>query len=196
MVSKGANTRNSILARAMVLSSEVGLDGVTIGRLAEDLSLSKSGLFAHFASKEALQVQIIEHATESFTSLVIEPSLKHPRGLARLQALFEAWKTWPSKCGLKGCFFVPATIELDDKPGPARDTLVKQQRAWLSFLAHAFALAVEQGELKADTDTAQCAIEVYGMYLAFHVNKRLLRNRAAEAQVTTAYQALIERHRR
>jgi AcrR family transcriptional regulator len=196
MLSKGLTTKNSILDRAMVLSSEVGLDGVTIGRLAEDLSLSKSGLFAHFSSKEALQVQIIERAAQTFTSLVIEPSLKHPRGLARLEALLKAWKTWPDKCGLKGCFFVPATVELDDKPGPARDILVRQQRDWISFLAHAFSLAVQQGELRADTDTAQCAIEVYGMYLAYHFNKRLLKNRAAESQLTAAYQALIVRHRR
>ena len=123
---KGELTRQSIVEHAAGLASRIGLGGITIGALAGDLDLSKSGLFAHFRSKEALQLQVLEHAAARFTELVIRPALAAPRGEPRLRALFDRWRRWPEASGLPGgCLFVQAAVELDDQPGPARDQLVQ-----------------------------------------------------------------------
>ena len=133
---KGDITRQAILDRATAVASQAGLEGLTIGKLAEELELSKSGLFAHFGSKESLQVAVLENAAEHFVEIVVKPALKAPRGEPRLRALFEHWSLWPKKSRLPGgCVFVAAGVELDDRPGPARDTLVKQQRDFLSLIA-------------------------------------------------------------
>ena len=127
---KGDQTRDAILERAVRLASQVGLEGLTIGRLAGALDLSKSGLFAHFASKETLQVQTLERAAERFVEVVLRPALAEPRGEPRLRALFERWLRWPQEVSQPGgCIFVQAAVELDDRPGPARDRLVALQAA-------------------------------------------------------------------
>src|SRR5687767_9089309 len=135
---KGELTHRAILEHAVGLASRLGLEGLTIGRLAEDLELSKSGLFAHFQSKEALQVEVLRHAGERFVEEVIRPALKAPRGEARLKALFTRWLEWARGKSLPGgCLFVAAATELDDKEGPVRDELVRTQRQWVGFLAGA-----------------------------------------------------------
>src|SRR5712691_7251134 len=118
---KGANTRHAILTHATGLASQVGLTGLTIGALADHLRLSKSGLFAHFRSKEALQIQVLEHAAASFVEAVVRPALPLPRGEPRMRALFERWLEWDQSGALPGgCVFVAAATELDDRPGPVR----------------------------------------------------------------------------
>src|SRR5262249_1659401 len=153
----------------------------TIGRLADDLSLSKSGLFAHFKSKEALEVQVLEHAKERFVETVIRPALRAPRGVRRIRALFDGWRVWPKVSKLRGgCFFVQAAAELDDRPGPARDVLVQQQKDWLDTIATVVRTGVSEGELRADTDCEQVAFEIYGILLVFHTTARLLGDPAGE----------------
>ena len=123
---KGEATRQGILRHAVRLGSRIGLSGLTIGRLADDLRLSKSGVFSHFRSKEALQKETIRFAASIFRESVIRPALREPRGEARVRALFERWLEWPKRDPLRGgCFFVAAASELDDRPGTLRDLLVE-----------------------------------------------------------------------
>jgi len=195
-MSKGQATRDTILRHATGLASQVGLGGLTIGRLADDLDLSKSGLFAHFRSKEALQASVLEHAAERFTELVVRPALKAPRGEPRLRAIFDRWQRWPKESGAAGgCLFVQAAVELDDQPGPARDLLVAQQRAWLELIAGVARSGVEAGQLRKDLDAGQLAQELFGIMLAWHHATRLLRDPRAGARARAAFEALLARSR-
>src|ERR1044071_5174575 len=116
---KGEITRHAILEHAATLATKLGLEGLTIGRLADDLGLSKSGLFAHFQSKESLQLAVVDFAAERFVEYAVKPSFSADRGEPRVRALFENWLSWPKRSGLAaGCFFVAASAELDDRPGP------------------------------------------------------------------------------
>src|SRR5688572_23134710 len=174
---KGELTRRSILDHAVGLASQVGLEGLTIGRLSDELELSKSGLFAHFRSKEALQVDVLRHAGERFVQAVVRPALKAPRGEPRLRALFDGWLEWARGRAMPGgCLFVAAATEFDDKAGPVREQLVRSQREWLDFMAGAVRLAVEQGHFRRDTDTVQFAHDLYGVMLAWNHAARLLRD--------------------
>src|SRR5262249_47874921 len=154
---------------AASLATKVGLEGLTIGRLAEDLGLSKSGLFAHFQSKEALQLAVVEYAAERFIDAAVKPSFTAPRGEPRIRALFEDWLSWPKRSGLTGgCFFVAASVELDDRPGPVRERLVHLQRDWLDTIGQAVRIAIAEGHFRKDVDPAQFAYEMYGLMLITH----------------------------
>jgi AcrR family transcriptional regulator len=187
---KGETTKQAILDRATGLASQVGLSGLTIGHLADDLALSKSGLFAHFNSKEALQVQVLEHAAASFVELVVRPALALPRGVPRLRALFERWLAWDAALP-GGCVFAAAAAELDDRPGPVRDRLVELQRQWVDVLTTSFRKAVEEGHVARDADPAQFAQDLHGIMLAWHHHTRLLGDGAAAARARRAFEALL-----
>jgi AcrR family transcriptional regulator len=190
---KGERTRATILDRATGLASQVGLTGLTIGVLADELKLSKSGLFAHFRSKEALQIQVLEHAAARFAEIVVRPALQAPRGVPRMQALFERWTHWERDVALPGgCIFVAATAELDDRPGPVRDRLVALQRDWLTVLALSFRKGVEEGAFRTDADPAQFAQDMYGIMLSFHFHKRLMGDRKAAPRARRAFERLLE----
>jgi AcrR family transcriptional regulator len=192
-VGKGEQTREAILDRAMAVASESGLAGLTIGGLAEALDLSKSGLFAHFGSKEALQVQTLDRAAERFVDAVMRPALAAPRGEPRVRALFERWLRWPEVVPQPGgCIFVAAAAELDDRPGPARDRLVQLQRDWLEALATAFRQAQREGHLRADVQADQLAFELLGIMLSYHHVHRLLADREASARVRRAFERLLD----
>jgi AcrR family transcriptional regulator len=188
---KGELTRHAILEKASSLASRVGLDGVTIGRLAEDLDLSKSGLFAHFQSKEALQQQVLQFASERFVEAVVRPALSAPRGEPRVRALFEGWLRWAHTGAARaGCVFVAAATELDDQPGPVRDRLVRLQRDWLGFIAGAYRLAVSEGHFR-DGEAEQFAHDLYGVMLAYHHAARLMRDPHAGQRARNAFEALL-----
>ena len=189
---KGDLTRNAILEHAAALASQVGLEGLSIGRLAQDLELSKSGLFAHFHSKETLQIKVLEHAAAVFVERVIRPALAAPRGEPRVRALFERWLVWPQKNGLPGgCFFVAAATELDDRPGPVRDVLVQQQRDWLDTIATVVRTAIAEGHFRPEVDPEQFAHDLYGVMLAYHHAVRLLDDPRAEQRARTAFESLV-----
>jgi AcrR family transcriptional regulator len=195
-VRKGEQTRGAILERAISLASELGLNGVTIGRLAEELDLSKSGLFAHFESKDALLVQMLERAAERFAEVVIQPALAMPRGEPRVRALFQRWLGWPQAVRQPGgCLFVAAAVELDDRPGPARDRLVQLQRDWLRTLATATRLAQNEGHFREDLDPEQFAFELQAILLGFHHSSRLLRDPKATERANRAFEQLLVRAR-
>lgn len=193
---KGEATRQAILDRAVALARQVGLEQLTIGRLADDLALSKSGLFAHFQSKEALQVQVLEAAGAQFVELVLKPVLARPRGEPRVQAIFEQWLTWeggPQSAG--GCLFVQASAELDDREGAARDRLVRLQREWLRSIATTVRGAIQEGHFHGQVDPDQFAYDLNGIILAYHHAARLLRDASADARARRAFDTLLEQSR-
>jgi AcrR family transcriptional regulator len=189
-------TRQAIVNRAMALASRVGLDGLSIGGLAADLGLSKSGLFAHFRSKQALQLQVLEEAAARLAELVVEPALRAPRGEPRIHKIFELWQAWPERGELTGgCVFVAAAVELDDQPGPVRNRLVQQQRDWVDTLSNLARTAVAEGHFRPDVDAEQVAFDLCGIMLAYHQWSRLLHDPAAERRAQAAFDALLARCR-
>ena len=193
-MSKGERTKTAILDHATGLASQVGLTGLTIGVLADDLELSKSGLFAHFQSKEALQIDVLNHAARRFSDMVVRPALQEPRGAPRLRALFERWLNWENDIALPGgCIFVAATTELDDRPGLVRDRLVELQRDWIDTLRISFRKGIEAGLFHADADAEQFAQDMYGIMLALHFHRRLMRDRDADTRARRAFDALLDR---
>lgn len=192
-MSKGDDTKQTILTYAAGLASQVGLTGLTIGALAEDLQLSKSGLFAHFRSKETLQVKVLDYAATHFTDAVVRPALKAPRGLPRMRALFEHWVGWEKAESLPGgCVFVAAASELDDRPGLVRDRLVQLQREWLDVIATSLRKGIEAGAFRRDADPDQFAQDMYGIMLALHHHARLMGDLNAEKRARRAFETLLE----
>lgn len=189
MATKGDETRQGILAKAFELSTVGGLAGLTIGRLAEHTGLSKSGLFAHFGSKEALEVAVVEEASRQFVHDVLVPALAKPRGEPRLHALFDNWLAWGKRPG--GCFFVAASAELDDRPGPARDALARANKDWLDELATAARIAQSEGHFRADIDPHQFAFEAYSIMLGSHFFYRFVRDPAAIERTRRAFADLV-----
>ena len=196
MSSKGQETRERILGRAMRLASSEGLRAITIGELARDLDLSKSGLFAHFQSKERLQVAVLEHTAEQFVQTVLGPALKMPRGEPRVRAICNNWLSWALSDDLPGgCVFIGAGAEFDDQPGQVRERLAQLQTMWFEFIAKAARLAVDEGHFKADLDPRQFAYELQGIFLEFHHTHRLLRFHDAELRARQAVESIIARSR-
>jgi AcrR family transcriptional regulator len=193
-VRKGETTRQAILEHATALASKVGLEGLSIGGLAEDLELSKSGLFAHFQSKEALQLQVVDHAARRFVDAVVRPALTAPRGEPRVRAVFERWMEWPRLPG--GCFFVSAISEFDDRPGLVRDRLVQLQKDWLETIANTVRTAIAEGHFHADADPEQFAHDLYGVMLGYHHAARLLGDPRATERARRAFEALLRAARR
>jgi len=189
---KGDLTRQAIVEHAARMASRVGLDGLTIGALADDLELSKSGLFAHFHSKEALQLQVLEFGIERFVDVVVKPALAAPRGEKRVRALFERWMDWPKTSGLSGCMFVALSTELDDQPGPVRERLVQSQKDWLDVIANSVRSGVTDGAFRADVDPEQFAQELYGIMLANHHAVRLLRDKSGLDRTRRAFERLLD----
>jgi AcrR family transcriptional regulator len=196
-MSKGAVTRQMILEHATGIASQVGLEGLSIGRLAEDLDLSKSGLFAHFQSKEQLQLKVLEFAAQRFIDTVVRPALGAPRGEPRIRTFFDRWLHWPKESRLPGgCFFVAAAVELDDQPGPVRDRLVELQKDWLDVLANTVRSAVAEKHFRDDVDPEQFAHDLYGVMLAGHHASRLLRDPKAGQRTRNAFETLLTNARR
>ena len=197
-MAKGEETRQAILTRAFELANVIGVSGLSIGRLAEATGLSKSGLFAHFGSKEALEVAVVEEAGRQFVQDVMVPALREPRGAPRVRALFERWQEWGERPG--GCFFVGASAELDDRPGPPRDALVQACKDWIDAIATAARIAITEGHFRDDTDPEQFAFELYGIMMSNHTFGRFLKEPDARKRARAAFDRLLasvtsKRHR-
>jgi AcrR family transcriptional regulator len=193
-VSKGEETRAAILDRAVDLASRIGLEGLSIGGLASETGLSKSGLFAHFESKQNLQLEVLRTSADRFVEHVLAPALRKARGIPRIRALFENWLAW-SHSMAGGCFFVGAANELDDRPGPLRDQLVSYQRDWIGSLAMAARIAVEERQFRRDLDTIQFAYDFYSILLAYHHSSRLMSDRDAGERARRSFERLLESSR-
>jgi AcrR family transcriptional regulator len=193
--SKGEQTRTAILDAALAIASKLGLEGLTIGSLADATGMSKSGLFAHFGSREELQLAVLEHAAQKYGEIVFMPALKVARGVPRLRALFERWLDWTIESGLPGgCIMISAAAEYDDRPGPIRDAVIANQRRGSAISEKAVRLAIEEGHLRADTDPEQIAFEMLGIVLANHNHRRLLGDKEARKRALTAFDELVARH--
>jgi AcrR family transcriptional regulator len=189
---KGEHTRAAILDAALAQASEGGFESLTIGSLAERAGFSKSGLFAHFGSREELQVAAIEAAGARFTETVFLPALKARRGLPRLRALFDQWLDWAARSGLThGCPMQAAAVEFDDRPGPVRDAVVEHFARLERELGRAVELAVGQGHLRADLDVGQFVFDMMGVIFAYHHSARLLKASEAESRARAAFERLV-----
>jgi len=192
---KGERTRAAILDEALRIVSKAGLDSVTIGSLAEATAMSKSGLFAHFGSREELLLAVLDHGQDQFTKVVFKPAMDHPRGIPRLRAMFVNWLDWTESAELPGgCPMIGGATEFDDKPGPIRDMLAAGQRTWIETLKRGVRQAIEQGQLAAGTDPEQIAFEMFGIALVVHHHRRLLGYSKARARALAALESLFERH--
>jgi AcrR family transcriptional regulator len=197
-VSKGEATRAAILETATGLAVRVGLEGLSIGALAQALGMSKSGVFAHFKSKEALQVAVLDDAADRFVEAVVRPALRAPRGEPRLRALFEAWIGWFESRHARGdgCPFTVASFELDERAGPPRDRLFAQQRDLLELTAGVARVGVAEGHFREDLDPEQLAFELHAIILEYHHAVRLMGDAKAPTRVRTAFERLVADARR
>jgi AcrR family transcriptional regulator len=193
-VHKGQQTRASILDAALALASQKGLEGLSIGTLAELTSMSKSGVFAHFGSREDLQIAVIREYNARFEEEVFIPSISEARGLPRLLAMFERWIKRVSVEIDSGCIYISGAVEFDDRPGPVRDELAAMVRTWQSSLLRSILMACDEGHLRADTDPQQILFELHGLILALHHDARFLRHPGAVERARAGFARLIQNH--
>ena len=188
---KGQQTRAAILDAALGLASSMGLEGLSIGALAEVTQMSKSGVFAHFGSREELQISVIREYHARFEEEVFFPAVREARGLPRLRALYERWIKRVSVEIDSGCIYISGAVEFDDRPGPVRDALATMVRAWHAALEKAIRLSIEEGHLRADTDPLQMLFEIHGMILAVHHDARFLKLPGAIDRARNAFERVI-----
>ncbi|HEX4791054.1 MAG TPA: TetR/AcrR family transcriptional regulator [Actinospica sp.] len=187
---KGEQTRLTVLAQAADLAARQGLSTLTIGDLAARAQLSKSGLFAHFRSKEALQLAVLAYARDKFTDEVIRPATRTPRGEPRVRALFEHWLEVSRRTNAE-CLFVSASAEYDDQPGPVRDQLVRDHRDCAESVAQMFRTGIAEGDFREDAEPEQFAFELHGIMLGFFHAHRLLGDPKADERARRAFEAVL-----
>ena len=188
---KGQQTRAAILDAALNLASHTGLEGLSIGALADVTRMSKSGVFAHFGSREELQISVIREYHLRFEEEVFRPAMSLARGLPRLRALFERWVKRVSVELDSGCIYISGAVEFDDRPGPVRDALVEMVAAWQEALGKAIALAVSEGHLREDTDARQMLFDMHGLILALHHDARFLRTPGTLDRVRVSFDRVV-----
>lgn len=188
---KGQQTRATILDAALALASSMGLEGLSIGALAEVTQMSKSGVFAHFGSREELQISVIREYHQKFEEEIFFPAIREDRGLPRLRALFERWVRRVSVEIDSGCIYISGAVEFDDRPGPVRDALASMVRAWHSALERAIRMGIEEGHLRPDTDALQMLFEIHGLILALHHDARFLRLPGATERARRAFDRIV-----
>jgi AcrR family transcriptional regulator len=194
MLKRQPNTGKKLLEHGLTLISQEGLAGVTLGRLALQVGMSKSGVFAHFSSKTDVQIALLEHTAQFVALRVIEPALQQPAGLPTLRALVQNWFGWSGRAGLAGgCPIAAAMFELDDVESPVRDKVQQMEAAWRSMLGQLVADAIAARHLRADLDVEQFVWELCGIYLSHHVSTRFVRDAQADVRGQTAWQALLDR---
>jgi AcrR family transcriptional regulator len=191
---KGEQTRSAIVAAALELAARDGLEGLTIGALAERMTMSKSGVFAHFGSREELQINVLKEYERRFVDEVLRPSLASPRGLPRLQQILQLWIERTAIEATRGCIWVSSATEYDDRPGAVRDELVAMVGRWKRELGRAIQQAIEAGALAAGTDPGELIFELYGVMLALHHDTRLLRSPDALARAQRLLERLLKHY--
>lgn len=173
---KGQQTKQAIIDAALGLATQIGIEGLSIGALAEVMRMSKSGVFAHFGSREDLQISVIREYHDRFEQEVFYPAMQHPRGLPRLRSMFANWMTRTSTEIDSGCLYISGAVEFDDRPGPVRDALASSVNTWLQAMLRAVLLAKQSGHLPADADEHQMAFEIHALILALHFEARFLKS--------------------
>lgn len=191
---KGQQTRAAILEAALGLASHMGLEGLSIGALAEVTQMSKSGVFAHFGSREELQIAVIREYHARFEEEVFFPAVREARGLPRLRALFERWIRRVSIELDSGCIYISGAVEFDDRPGPVRDALASMVRAWQAALERAIRLSIDEGHLRPDADSLQMLFEIHGLILALHHDARFLRLPGAVDRARAGFDRIVTQY--
>jgi AcrR family transcriptional regulator len=181
-----------ILDAALGLASHMGLEGLSIGALADVTQMSKSGVFAHFGSREELQIAVIREYHARFEEEVFFPAVSEARGLPRLRALFDRWVRRVSVELDSGCIYISGAVEFDDRPGPVRDALASMVLAWQSALERAISLSVDAGHLRPDTDSLQILFELHGLILALHHDARFLRQPGAIDRARRGFDRILD----
>ncbi|MCL4744837.1 MAG: TetR/AcrR family transcriptional regulator [Burkholderiaceae bacterium] len=189
---KGELTRAAIVDAALELSARQGLEGLTIGALAERMQMSKSGVFARFGSREDLQIAVLKAYEQLFVADVLVPSLKERRGLARLDAIFGRWIDRTAIEAASGCIWISGATDYDDRPGAVREELVSMVRSWQRELMRAIAQSVETGELRDGTEPAELVFSLYGIILVLHHDARLLESPDAVDRARRGYERVIQ----
>lgn len=187
-------TKTLILETALKIASLAGIEGLTIGELAKAVGMSKSGLFAHFRGKDNLQMSVLQEATGRFIEAVMKPAFREPRGVARIQALFDNWIEHLNGSDELpgGSVLIAASIELDDRPGVLRDFVQQAQRDLIGNLEKAARMAVEEGQFRKDLDVELFAWSMYSFVLGYHHFKRMLEDPKAERHVRRSFKGLLE----
>lgn len=188
---KGDATRAAIVDAALAMARREGLEGLTIGALADAMAMSKSGVFAHFGSREDLQLAVLNEYTARFIDDVLRPAVKKPRGLPRLQALLQNWLRLLAREIEQGCLLIAGASEYDDRPGPLHDAMVRIVTGWKRELLRAIEQARTEGHVDRNVDAAQLVFEIYGLMLVTHQDARLLRSRDSLARARTALARLL-----
>ncbi len=190
-MSKREDTKLVILMQALDMVSQIGFEGLTIGTLAKQVGMSKSGLYAHFKSKDDLQKQVLDTAADRFADEVLRKAFKKPRGIPRLEALFKIWLDWAMNRHSGGCPFIGAATEFDDRPGPVRDHLVKHQKNILETIAQCAQMGIAEGQFIKRLDLEQFAFEFWGILLSYHHYTRLIQNKKARRMADKTFNNLI-----
>jgi AcrR family transcriptional regulator len=193
-MTKGKDTKETILSAGLEMASHLGLENVTIGALAKSIHMSKSGVFAHFQSKENLQIQILEYAGERFAETVILPVLKEKAGITRIRALVANWIEFSMRL-TGGCIFVSASSEFSDRPGRVRDFLLAQQGDWMDGLRRVAHSAVLAGDFREDIDIEQFAFDLYSLLLGFYYYHQLLQDAKSQTYQESALDQLLKNYR-
>ncbi len=188
---KGQQTKAAIVDAALRLASQVGLEGLSIGAVAEIMHMSKSGVFAHFGAREELQISVVREYFHRFEQEVFTPVLALPRGLPRVEALFANWMKRVAVEIQCGCIFISGAVAFDDRPGPVRDALADSVNTWLGAFRRAVLLARDQGHLRADVDADQMAYEIHGLILALHYEARFLNKPGSIARAHAGFDHVL-----
>lgn len=194
MKNAAVTTRDRILYQGLALISQAGLSGVTLGVLADRVGMSKSGLFAHFRSKEQVQIELLEYMVQFVAARIVEPAMTTDVGLPRLQALVDNWFGWAQRAGLPGgCPVAAGLFEFDDIEGTVRNKILEMESQWRNLLTLLVQGAIDCGHLRQDLDVEQFVWELCGIYLSHHAAYRFLRTTDADRRAKTAFQALLDR---
>jgi AcrR family transcriptional regulator len=191
---KGRQTKATIVNAALGLASQIGLEGLSIGALAEVTGMSKSGVFAHFGSREELQISVIREYHDQFESEVFYPALSCARGLPRLQSLFDNWMQRTTTEIDSGCIYISGAVEFDDRPGSVRDALASSVNTWQNALQRSVAQAQVEKHLTDKADPLQVAFEIHGLILALHYEARFLRNPGAADRARKGFSEIVARN--
>jgi len=191
---KGQQTKAAIVDAALGLATQIGLEGLSIGALAEVTQMSKSGVFAHFGSREEMQISVVREYHQRFEEEVFFPSLGAERGLPRLRAMFANWMQRTSVEIDSGCIYISGAVEFDDRPGPVRDALAWSVRTWHEAMKRAIAIAKEEGHIAAAVDEEQMLFEIHGLILALHYEARFLKNPGSIARAHAGFEHVLQRY--
>jgi AcrR family transcriptional regulator len=194
LLQKGQQTKAAIIDCALGMAIQLGLEGLSIGAVADAMHMSKSGVFAHFGSREELQISVIREYHQRFEHEIFFPAMDLPRGLPRLKALFNNWMQRISAEIDSGCLYISGAVEFDDRPGPVRDALASSVKTWLTALHRAVLQARDEKHLSTDTDATQMSFEIHGLILALHYEARFLKSAKSLQRAKQGFEHILQRY--